>query len=121
MVNAMAVDYVRKQQFANRLLTKYGFTTTLRRTENSGDKFNPTQTTTDYTVTVYDQGNVVVSENRAENVAVRERQFWIGYSKTLVPRKGDVLVVGELEYEVIRVDTVSPGNINIIYNLAVKT
>lgn len=121
MVNAMAIDYVRKQATANRQIRKFGFTATLRRTENTGKAFNPTQTVTDYTVTIVDNGNQVVGENVAENVAIRERQFLLGSSNDLVPRKGDLLLVNALEYEVIRVDTVSPGNVDIVYTLVVKT
>ena len=121
----MPFDYARKQRTANRLIAKYGFSAILRRTTNSGDTFNPTQTTQDFNITIADLGNVVVGENQSENVAVRERQILLGPTDGLVPQKGDVLIWTsfdrELEYEVTRVDTVSPGNVNILYQLAVKT
>ena len=121
----MAIDYAKKQRSANRAIAKYGFYAILRRTTNSGDTFNPTQTTQDFMVKTVDLGNVVVGENQSENVAVRERQFLLGHNDGVVPQKGDVLVVTsldlELNYEITRVNTISPGNVNILYELAVKT
>lgn len=113
------VDYSKFQRLGKKQITKFGFTATIRRTTNSGDDFNPTQSVTETQITVVDLGNVVVSENKAENVAVRERQFVM--TNEFTPIKGDVIVVGDDKFEIIRVDTVAPGNVDIIHQVAVKT
>ena len=117
----MPYDYSRFQRIAKRLINKYGFTAKLRQTTSTGKEYNPTQTVTDTDVITVDQGNVVVGERTQENVSVRERQFIITGGEGIKPVKGDKLVVGELIHEIIRVDTVSPGNEDVLYTLAVKT
>ena len=116
----MTFDAARFQNLGRRLIDQLAFEAILRRTTYSGPAYNPTETTSDTTVRVLDEGNQVVGENQSANVAIRERSFLLPFGY-IVPEKGDVLVVGSDEYEVIRVDTTSPTGIDIIYRLVMRT
>ena len=116
----MAFDYSKFQKLGKRQIDKYGFDAVLRRTTYSGKAYSPTETTTDTPVRVLDEGNQVVGERDTSNVAIRERSFLLP-SGSIVPEKGDVLVASNDNYEVIRVDTTSPGGVDIIYRLVMRT
>ena len=116
----MAFDARRYQVRTKQLIDRFGYEVQLRRTTYTGDPVNPTETDSYTTVLVLDGGNDVTGERDSENVAIRERVFYLPYGY-IVPRKGDVLVSGDDNYEVIRVDTTSPSGEDIIYRLVMRT
>lgn len=117
-------DYARARATADRLLTKFGRTATLRQTSTSGgDPWDPgsgTTTTTDTTVTaaVLEYAN---SEIDGTIILASDRKVYVsaeGIAVTPVP--ADVLIVGPDTLSIVNVKPLNPAGTVVMWELQVR-
>ena len=115
-----AFDYARSKASADRLLTRFGQTGTLRRQTSTGTSYNPTVTNTDYACTfvVLDYANREVDGTRI--LATDKRVLLAKKSLAIEPTTADKLLIGGVEHKLIAVKPISPGGTTILYELQVR-
>lgn len=114
----VAFDYERPAGTAERMIERYGQAATLRRTANSGPAHNPTQTSTDYAVTVVvtDYANSEVDGTRV--LATDKKALMARAALEIEPNvTTDKLIVGGVAHSLMRVETLAPGGVTILWTL----
>lgn len=110
-------NYARSVQTANRLIDKFGQIGAIRRTETSGDPWDPGTSDTDYPCTLvaldYDQkdvdGTVIKAGDCKVYVAVA--------GLAIVPTTTDHVIIGGKVYTVIQVKPLSPAGTTVYFDL----
>ncbi len=114
-------DYTRAVATAQRLLTKFGQSATLRQTSTiGGDPWDPgsgTTTTTDTTITaaVLDYAN---GEIDGTLILASDRKVYVAASDLAVtPAPADVLIIGSDQLSVVNVKPLSPAGTTVYWEV----
>lgn len=113
-------DYARSKETADRLLTKFGQSATLRRYVASGTAYDPTLTATDYPVTIAD---MAFKETQIDGTLVKrgDRLIYMAAARlAIAPAVADTLLVGSVEYKVIDVEPLQPGGTVVFYKMQAR-
>lgn len=117
MVAANPFDYADAVATAIELIADFGQTGAIRRTVNSGDPWNPTQTDTDYTVTLV----VIDYENKdVDGTLIRQTDRHVLVSPdglTVEPTTADSVVVDGATLAIINVKPLNPAGTLVMYDL----
>lgn len=112
----MTFDYARAAQTAQRLITRFGQTATLRQVSKGGDDWAPSLTETDTSVTVVDL-NREVRDATGTLTGQTKRTLYVSTSAGVTPAKGDKVVIGGTEHEIEAVRTLSPGGTTVMWEV----
>lgn len=131
----MTFDYAKSRATASRLILRFGQPATLRKIENVGDEWTPTQTETDTTITAVDL-NEQVRDNSGTLVGRTRRTLYVSTSAGIAPAKGDKVFVGldkgavaalteqeqsEVIHEVDEVRPLAPGGTDVFWEVDLVT
>jgi hypothetical protein len=116
----MAFDYTKTRQTAERLIARFGQSATLRQIANSGTEWAPTQAETDTTITAVDL-NERVRDASGTLVGQTQRTLLVSTSAGVTPGKGDKVVIGGAEHEVSEVRPLSPGGVDVMFEVDLAT
>jgi hypothetical protein len=117
----MSFDYARSKATADRLISRFGQTATLRRPTVSGTAYNPSAgTPTDYSATV-----VVLDYDRREidgtRILAADRKVLLAAGTLAIePVTSDKAVIGGIEHSIIDVAPLNPGGTVLLYQLQVR-
>jgi hypothetical protein len=119
-----AFDYQRARQTADRLLTKFGQSATLRQTSTTGgvpwDPGSGTTTTTDTTVTLA-VTDYTVAEIDGTLIQAGDRRAYISAEGTVAaPALTDTLIVGGINYSVVAVKPLNPGGTVVMWEVQAR-
>jgi len=120
----MPFNYANSKATADRLLTQFGRTVTLRRVAQGAyddDTGTVTLTTTDEDVTAVLLG--FNDRERAGNPAIlaQDRKALVAVGAlTAPPAVGDRLVVDGAEWQVIAAESVSPAGVDVLYKTQIR-
>jgi hypothetical protein len=110
-------DYSGLVATARRLIEKFGRTATLRRKAKSGTAWDPTISTTDYTIKI-----VVIDDKMAEArgtlVTIPGKTVYVSTEGlSVVPAVADQLVIDGTTYAIQRVLALNPGGTTLLYEI----
>lgn len=117
----MSFDYGRSKATADRLVSKFGQSATLRRPTSSGTAYNPTPgQPDDHPVTV-----VVLDYDRREidgtRILATDRKVLLAVGNLAIePATSDKAVIGGVEHSIIDIQPLNPGGLVILYQLQVR-
>lgn len=108
-------DYAKSQGTADRLIDKFGQVGTVKRTENTGTPWNPTQTIMDY-----DCKLVVLSYNNKDIdgslIKASDKKVYVSaLGLTIEPMTTDKLVIAGKENTIISVKPLNPAGVSVYY------
>lgn len=114
-------NYVRSVATANRLIDKFGQTGAIRRTETSGDPWNPGTSDADYHCTLvaldYDQkdvdGTLVKSTDKKVYVATK--------GLTIQPTTTDKVIIGGVVSSIVQAKPLNPAGTVVYWELQART
>lgn len=113
-------NYARAVATANRLIDKFGQTGAIRRTETSGDPWNPGTSDTDYTCTLvaldYDQkdvdGTLIKSTDKKVYAATK--------GMTIQPTTTDKVIIGGVVSTIIEAKPLNPAGTVVYFELQAR-
>lgn len=114
-----AYDYSKPEATAQRLIARFGRAGAIRRTADSGDAWNPTQSATDYdcTLVVTDYS---LYERASGLIGATDRKVLVSTDGVSIsPTSADKLVIGSNVYEIKRVDPLEPGDTVVLWTMQV--
>lgn len=116
-----AFDYDRAEATAQRLITKFGQSGTIRRVTNGGTPYDPTQVETDFacTLVVIDYENSMIDGTRIQ--AGDKRVFVSTEGLTIEPTTADKVLVSSTEHSIINVMPLNPGGTVVFHELQTRT
>lgn len=114
-------DYERSQGTTNRLIDKFGQTGAIRRTQTSGDPWNPGTSDTDYPCTLvaldYDQkdvdGTLIKSTDKKVYVATK--------GLTIQPTTTDKVIIGGVVSTIVEAKPLNPAGTVVFWELQVRS
>ena len=113
----MAFDYGNSVTTATRLISTYGRTMTLRTTTETGDPWDPTQTSSDTDII-----GVAVdyrsSEIDGDMVQTTDKRFLL--TSTVTPTLQDKIVDNSTEYSIVNIREIKPGDTVVLYDVQVR-
>lgn len=112
----MAFDYSRAAATAQRLISRFGQSATLRQVTDGGDAWNPNPTETDTTIPCVDL-NREVRDPSGTLTGETRRTLYISTSAGVTPAKGDKVVIGGAEHEIAEVRTLAPGGTTVMHEV----
>jgi hypothetical protein len=120
VVVVTAFDYSRSVATATRLLARFGTAATIRRTTNTGEAWNPTQSTTDYACTLV-VTNYTVTQINGTLIQANDRRVFVSTDGlTITPTPADVLIVGGVTLAVINVMPLKPDGTVVMYEIQAR-
>lgn len=120
----MSFNYATTRALADRLLTKFGQSVSLRRIATSGTAYEPTQTPTDYATTAaildynarqIDGENILVTDRRA--LVAAGPLTTLGITSIAPP---DALVVNSVAVPIVRVIPLAPAGTVVMYDCQLR-
>ena len=118
----MTFDYTRSKASADRLITRFGQSATLRRPSTTGAAYNPTPGDPDnhpVTVVTLDYSTSEIDGTRI--LATDRRVLMAKRSLAIEPTSSDKLVIGGVSYSIIPpVKPLSPGGVVVLYELQAR-
>ncbi|GAA5540447.1 hypothetical protein [Brucella sp. NBRC 113783] len=113
-------NYARSVQTANKLIDKFGQTGAIRRTETSGDPWNPGTSDTDYPCTLvaleYDQkdidGTLIKSTDNKVYVATK--------GLTIQPTTTDKVIIGGVVSTIVEAKPLNPAGTVVYFELQAR-
>lgn len=112
----MTFDYTQLALVAQRMITRFGRSTTLRTNVKTGDEWNPTITPSDATI------NAVFISFKAtdvDNTLIKSGDKML-LSYTQIDSK-NIIIDGGVKYEVVGVEEVKTGDTAILYKAHIRT
>lgn len=97
-----------RDNVAEKLLARFGTTATLTKLVNTGTDWNPTQTATDYTVTVVKK-TIQAKDRDGTLVQMDDEIFIVSTDTTVTPEMPDTMTIEGTTFQVINVKTLKPG------------
>lgn len=104
-------------QLATEMIGDNGRAATLVTISNSGDAWNPVQTSAEVDVTVL-QTSFNAADKNQWLIEAHDKAFLMDSSVT--PIVGSTLVDGETHYSIINIATLAPGETTILHKLQVR-
>lgn len=115
-----AFDYARSVATATRLIARFGTSGTIRRTTNTGDAWNPTQTTKDHDCTLV-VTNYSVSQIDGTLIQKNDRRVFVSTDGlTITPTPDDLIIVDGVTLAIINVLPVKPAAIVVMYEIQAR-
>lgn len=117
-------DYTLPRSTADRLLTKFGQSVSIRRITTSGPAWEPTQTAVDYATTAaivdytarqIDGENILITDRRA--LVAAGPLITQGVTSVAPP---DTLVVGGVAVPIVRVTPINPAGVTVLYDCQLR-
>ncbi|MBE0563577.1 hypothetical protein JQC79_19360 [Ochrobactrum anthropi] len=114
-------NYARSVATANRLIDKFGQTGAIRRTETSGDPWNPGTSDTDYPCTLvaldYDQkdvdGTLIKSTDKKVYVAIK--------GLAIQPTTTDKVIIGGVVSTIVEAKPLNPAGIIVLFEFQIRS
>jgi hypothetical protein len=114
-------DYARTVATANRLITRFGADAVVRVSVKGGDKWDPSETTTDYEC----QAVVVdytARERANSSIELRDKHAFIAVAglEDVDPTSMTSLVHDDIEYQMVTCAPLKPGDTLILFDAQVR-
>lgn len=114
-----AFDYARPKATAERLIKRFGKSGAIRRMESSGDPWNPTLAPVDHDCTLV-VTDYTLRERESTLIGAKDRKVLISTEGlTITPTNSDKLRLGGVDYEIVRIDPLEPGDTVIMWQAQV--
>lgn len=114
-----AFDYSRPKATAERLISRFGKAGAIRRMEASGDPWNPALMPVDYDCTLV-VTDYTLRERESTLIGAKDRKVLISTEGvTITPTNADKLRLGGVDYEIVRVMPLEPGDTVILWEMQV--
>lgn len=105
-------DFAKLATTAQKLIRANGRNVTLRSFSSSGDAWNPTQSQTDVTVkAVFSR----YSSFETDGVLIRADDVKVLIEASAAPTLSQRIIDGSIDYSIVNVQTVKPGDVAMLY------
>ena len=121
----MAFDYSELAELSGELVEEFGIAATVKRSvaDQKGNPWDISESEQSFDVHLIDQGNEVIGIGGSENnVAIRNRTFFVAPVPDFIPKVGDRLVFADSPntLDIGSVSVIKPGDTVIGYELSVS-
>lgn len=112
---AAAFDYARSKATAERLIKRFGKSGAIRRMETSGEPWNPDLVPADYDCTLV-VTDYTLRERESSMIGAKDRRVLISTEGlTITPTNSDKLRLGGVDYEIVDIWPLEPGDTVVLW------